>query len=100
MELLRILTLVYVGVLVLALAASLIAIWVYLRRIAGALGEAKQALLRAERESAPLQGYIEPLRDGTGETADDLGAAKDALKEANEHLSALAERLGVGALAP
>ena len=99
MELLRILTLLYVAVLVLALAASLIAIWVLLRRTAGALAQAKRALLRVERQTAPLRGYIEPVRDGTGAVAEAMKAVDVELEEAERRLSALAERLGLGALA-
>lgn len=99
MELLRILTLIYAAVLVLALAASLVAIWVLLRRAAGALNEAKLALLRVQRESAPLQGYLAPLRDGVGAVAEELNTADAQLEQADQRLCALAERLGLGSLA-
>ncbi|CAN5648993.1 hypothetical protein BH23GEM3_BH23GEM3_11420 [soil metagenome] len=99
MELLRILTLIYAGVLILALAASLIAIWVLLRRTAGALAEAKRLLLRVEHQTAPLRDHIEPLRDGAGAVAEALDTAGTQLEEADQRLSALAERLGLGTLA-
>jgi hypothetical protein len=99
MELVRILTLVYVAVLVLALAASLLAIWVYLRRIGAALAEARDALAIAARESSPLESHIQPLRDLAGEMADELAAADSYLEEADEHLARIADRLGAGSLA-
>ena len=99
MELLRILTLIYVAVLVLALAASLIAIWIYLRRIGGALGEVRVALAAAARESAPLESHIQPLRDIAGEMAAELQTADAYLQKADEHLERIADRLGAGSLA-
>ena len=99
MELLRILTLIYVAVLVLALAASLLAIWIYLRRIGAALAEARDALVAVARESAPLESHIQPLRDVVGEMADELQAADTHLESANEHLERIADRLGAGSLA-
>lgn len=99
MEILRILTLVYVAVLVLALAASLIAIWIYLRRIGRALAEAREALGAVARESAPLESHILPIRDVVGEMADELAAADAALSSADEHLEHIADRLGAGSLA-
>lgn len=99
MELLRILTLIYVAVLVLALAASLIAILLYLRRIGGALGEARSALAAVARESAPLESHLQPLRDVVGDMADELAATDSCLQQADEHLARIADRLGAGSLA-
>jgi HAMP domain-containing protein len=96
MELLLFLTLIYIGVLVVALAASLIAIWIYLRRISRALGEVREALAAARRETGPLEDALRPLRDLFEETAGEMNAAESALEQADE---ALAERLGAGSVA-
>lgn len=97
MELLRWVTLVYVGVLVLALAVGLITIWIYLRRVAHALAGARDALRAAERETAVLPQHLAPLRDLTAETAAELSAADGWLAEADARLATLAERLGLAA---
>lgn len=93
MELLRLLSLIYVGVLVTALAASLIAIWVLLRRVAHALGGARDALTTTRRETAPLEESLRTLRDLFQEAAGEMQAADSALQETD---TLLAERLGVG----
>jgi hypothetical protein len=95
-ELLRILTLIYAAVLVLALAASLAAIWIYLRRIAHALGEVREALAVAGRETEPFEDVLRPLRDLFEETAGEMDAAESALERTEE---ALAERLDAASLA-
>lgn len=100
MELLRLVTLVYAGVLVLALAVSLTAIWVYLRRIAGALGGAREAFSRVATETEHLDPNLHPLRDLSREAAEEMSAAESALESADERLSALLERLGLSAPAP
>lgn len=99
MELLRTLTLVYAAVLVLALAASLLAVWIYLRRIAAALGEVREALAEARRRTAPLEEVLRPLRDVSEETAGEMDAAESALQQADEELATLAGRPGVGGAA-
>lgn len=99
MELLRFLIPIYVAVLVLALAISLIAIWVYLHRIGKALGEAHEALGAVARESAPLEAGIQPLRDLVGEIAGELAAADSYFGRADEHLTRIADRAGAGSLA-
>jgi HAMP domain-containing protein len=95
MELLRTLTLIYAAVLVLALAVSLVAIWVYLRRTAHRLAEARAALAAAQRETAPLEELLCPVRDLGEEASGELWAAKSSLEQADEHLSAVLERLGL-----
>lgn len=96
MDLLRILTLVYAAVLVLALAASLLAIWIHLRRISHALGKVREALGAARRETGPLEDSLRPLRDLLEETAGEMKAAECALERAEE---VVAERAGAGTLA-
>jgi hypothetical protein len=59
--LLRVATLVYVAVLVLALATTLITIAVYLWRIARSLGETRAALVEVARRTQPLQHHFQGL---------------------------------------
>ncbi len=98
MELLRIITLVYAGVLVLALAASLTAILIYLRKIASALGDTYDALARVEEGTRPLEDLLEPLNLALQGSITDLKETAARLKHADEALDRLAERLGAGAL--
>ena len=95
MEALKNLTWIYAAVLVLALAASLIAILVYLWRIAGSLGKARAALEAVRDETARLSGPLEQLRDASGGAAEELSKARESLARADDRLEALLERLGV-----
>ena len=63
MELLRWLTVAYAAILVLAVAASLIAILVQLWRIGTVLGEVGASLKDVAAETAPLGGYLKALHD-------------------------------------
>lgn len=96
MELLRTLTLIYAAVLVLALAASLITIWLYLRRIGGVLEDVRAALGATQRETAPMESLFEPLGEALGGCGDTVRKARSSLEHANERLGALAERAGAG----
>ncbi len=64
MRLLTWLTVIYLVVLVLALAVSLITIFVYLWRIGSALAEVHLALREAETNTAPLEGQVEAINNG------------------------------------
>jgi uncharacterized protein YoxC len=75
MQLLTILTLIYVAVLVLVLAVSLITILVYLYRINTVLGEAHTALAAVERHSRPLENQMEQLKEGVTGAAHALTTA-------------------------
>lgn len=94
METLVTLTLIYAGVLVLALAVSLTAIWISLRRIAAALADARAALVTVGRETEPLGPYLEPLREAFEGGAGELVEARTRLAGADDRLSALLEWLG------
>jgi hypothetical protein len=94
MELLRILTLVYAAVLVLALAASLTAIWIFLRRIGDVLGDTCAALVRVEERTRPLQDLIQPLNSTLQASSWDLRETAARLQHADEALHSLAVRLG------
>lgn len=63
MELLRLVTLVYAGVLVLALAVSLTAVLVYLRRIASALAETRRSLRLIRESTTSLEQHLAPAAE-------------------------------------
>jgi hypothetical protein len=85
-RLLRLLTLGYLGVLVSALAASLIAILVELRRIDGVLGEVAAALTRVRDRTAPLAGHLETIHGATSTFGDRMQAADTSLDRADTAL--------------
>lgn len=87
MTVLTVLTLVYAGILVAALAASLITILVYLRRIGRTLGEAREALSEVAAASGPLQEPLERLEDELAAAADALEPGAEALERAWERLA-------------
>ncbi len=98
MELLRVITLIYAGVLVLALAASLTAILIYLRKIASALGDTYDALALVEERTRPLEELLQPLNPALKGSIADLQETAARLEHADEALDKIAERLGAGAL--
>ena len=87
MRLLRMLTLGYVGVLVSALAASLIAILVQLRRIDAALGDVAGALTLVRDRTAPLEGHLSAVQTATGAFGDRMQAASSSLEAAEKALA-------------
>jgi HAMP domain-containing protein len=93
-EILRIATLIYVAVLVLALAASLIAIWVWLLRISRALGEVQKVLAQVAISTRPLKSYFAPFAEATGRAEEELERAGHAMSEADGSLYQLAGKLG------
>jgi HAMP domain-containing protein len=93
-EILRIATLVYVAVLVLALAASLIAIWVWLLRIGRALGQVQDVLAQVAVSTRPLKVYFEPFDEATRAAEEELERAAGVLSDTDERLYQLAEKLG------
>jgi len=68
-ELLRWLTVAYAAVLVLALAASLIAMLVQLWRIGTVLGEVGTSLRDVATETSPLGGYLKALHETFSDVA-------------------------------
>lgn len=95
MQLLTWLTVIYLVVLVVALAASLIAIFVYLWKIGSALAGVERALVQTKSNTQPLAGHIEAINGG-------LVGVRDGLMLVDEHLAAtdgslefVAERLGI-----
>lgn len=96
MRLLRRLTLIYSAVLVSAVGASLAAIWIYLRRIAGTLDRVGMALARVSEQTGPLAGQIQPVQDVSGDAAAALAEVNTIFGRAGEHLGAIAEQHGKG----
>jgi hypothetical protein len=90
MQLLRTLTVGYLGVLVSALAASLIAILVQLRRIDAALGEVADALTLVRDRTAPLEGHLGAIQTATGTFGDRMQAASGSLETADTALEQVA----------
>lgn len=99
MELLHLLTLIYAAVLVVALAASLIAILVYLRRIDSALEHARAGLERAGTATQPLSSGLRHLDREVEAAHAHLERAAGLLGEAEREISGAAERRGMGAAA-
>ena len=96
MGLLRSLTLIYTGVLVSAVAASLGGIWFYLRRIANTLGEVREALAPAPDLTAPLDEHLQRLHDATAGVAEDLAATRASIERADARLATVVQRFGAG----
>lgn len=86
MAVLTVATLVYAAVLVLALAASLITILVYLVRIGRALGQVEEALTAVTRETAPLRGPLERLEQAVADSAAEVSTAEKKMDEARRGL--------------
>jgi hypothetical protein len=89
------LTLTYAAVLVLALAVTLIAILVYLWRVAAALEEVRLALERVNDETIDLGQHLGRLADPCTDCLTALTETTSNLERGDEHLDRLAERLGV-----
>lgn len=94
MQLLTVLTLIYVAVLVLVLAGSLIAILVHLWRIEGVLRDVRNALERVQEETKPLNEPLDSLYPVAADIAQQMDQARLQLKKAEEHLEALFEKSG------
>lgn len=93
MSLLLTLTLIYVAILVLALAASLIGILIYLQRISKHLGEVGALLTTVEEKTRPLRGPLELLQSVSSNTGQNLTQARENLTQADDHLVAYAGRV-------
>lgn len=94
-ELLRLLTLVYAGVLVLALAVSLIAVVVYLRRIAAVLGQTRQSLSATQQRTAALEVHLTPLSEEFDRARSAMSDAAKNLVWAHEQLAAFGGELDI-----
>jgi hypothetical protein len=77
---LRFATLAYAAILVLALAATLITIAVYLWRIAAALGSVRQALIEVRDRTMPLKQHLGGLEQLTEERVHEFESATIAIE--------------------
>ena len=80
--LLRLVTIAYAAVLVVALAATLATIGAYLWRIAAALERVRGALVEVRVRSAPLAGHLEGLEHLTEEHIREFENATTAVERA------------------
>lgn len=92
MELLRLLTLVYAGVLVAALAVSLIIILIHLWRIARVLARVDAALRAALNATHPLETLLGRLDEHVTAAHDSLCEAAACTEDADRALAGAAER--------
>ena len=91
MGLLRVLTLIYAGVLVAALAAVLSTIAVYLWRISGALADARAALALVRDRTRPLRQHLEGLEELTEHNVLRVEDATTTIEQALGRLAAPAD---------
>ena len=96
MRILTWITVIYLAVLVLALAVSLITIFVYLWKIGSALAAVKDVLGQAEANTSPLKGHLEVINEGLSGVSGGLKLVDENLFEVNESLGAVAGHLGIG----
>jgi hypothetical protein len=89
-QLLTVLTIIYVIVLVLVLAATLITILYYLRKIGATLGQIAGGLQVVERQTAPLAEKIDGINGGLGAISANLGVAAGHLAATDELLASVA----------
>jgi ABC-type transporter Mla subunit MlaD len=86
MDILRKLTLAYLGILVSALAASLIAILAQLRRIDTDLDQVAQALTLVRDRTATLDGHLSTVQSATGGFGERMQTAAGSLEKADQAL--------------
>lgn len=79
MELLRLLTLIWAGILVVAVAVVLVSILYHLWRIGSELQRVRGSLGDAERPTRSLEEVMAPLRQDLEETARSLESAAELL---------------------
>jgi hypothetical protein len=89
-QLLAILTVAYVIVLVLVLAATLITILYYLRKIGTTLGQIAAGLQVVESQTEPLADKIDGINGGLAAIASGLGVAAGHLGATDELLATVA----------
>ena len=79
MQLLTILSLIYLGILVLALVVSLVLILYYLVRVRSILSRIGDGLGRVEHQTQPLQARLDELKTAVAQTTDQVAQARDSL---------------------
>lgn len=95
MRLLTWLTVIYLVVLVVALAVSLIAIFINLWKIGSALAAVERALVQTQTQTQPLAGHVEAINAGLVGVRDGLMLVDDHLASTDGSLDFVAERLGI-----
>lgn len=90
MQLLTIVTLIFVVILVLALTASLITIFALLWQIGGKLAKVQTALGKVRQETALLGAPFENLVGAIAETTKNLQAARKNISKSEGHMQAVA----------
>ncbi len=98
MRLLTWLTVIYLVVLVAALAVSLITIFIYLWRIGSALAAVQGELGRTQTNTTPLENHLETINGGLVAVRNGLKQVDENLFETNESLSGVAAHLGIGSV--
>ena len=93
MRILTWLTVIYAGVLVLALAAALTTVCMLLWRISFTLSDVRRAIAAVADATEPLRRQLGPVEEAAAGAADSIGAARDALARGVEHVEARAGRL-------
>jgi uncharacterized protein YoxC len=89
MQLLTNVTLVYTGVLVLALAISLITILVYLMKISQSLGKVRETLEAVAEETLFLTPVIEEFDQLISESSEEVSQVRQHLEGSEESLAGL-----------
>lgn len=79
MQILAILSIIYLGILVAALVVSLGLILYYLLRVRSALAGVNDALQQVEERTQPLQSHLGQLYAAVGRTKDHVDEAHQAL---------------------
>jgi hypothetical protein len=87
-------TLAYAAVLVLAVAGTLLLIWLNLFRARSALQQIGAALQIVADATAPLGGYLDGAPPLTSQLADEVARATTHLQHLNEVLDAMAAGAG------
>jgi ABC-type transporter Mla subunit MlaD len=91
MQLLTIITLIFAGILVLALAASLITILIYLIKISRSLGEVREVLDEVAKETEPLTPVIEEFDRLIDQASNEVAQAAGLITEADESMEQAVE---------
>jgi septal ring factor EnvC (AmiA/AmiB activator) len=92
MNLLLILTLIYAGVLVAALAATLIVVLVLLRQISSTLAEVETSLSTVRERTRSIEQFLTQLQDPCNQCPGELQRAEEDLEKIKNRLTAILER--------
>lgn len=96
-QVLTVATLIYAGVLVLALAGSLFAIWRLLAATKSALDDVAEALKEVDRDTAALDRALKPWPPAAAKVASAAAGAEEGMRRAREALAPELDATGTGA---